>query len=305
MVTMRTQRVSFLVLLALVAGLAAGPTLARQPNGDPKDKEAIAKNAEAFIEAFGKGDATALAAFWVPDGDYTDLTGRHLKGRDAIEKAMRAFFAANKGLKVRIESASLHFMTPEVAVEDGTTSVIPPDGSPPSRARYTIVHVKKDGQWRLGSVRDAPYAPPSNYEHLRGLEWVVGNWSAENDKGDAQHLSVSWADNQNFLLATFAATVKGVTVGRATHWIGWDPREKRIRSWIFDAAGGFGESAWTRDGDKWTMKTTSVLQDGKTATATFHLARVDADTLTLQAKARTVDGTSVPDTPEFKLKRVK
>jgi hypothetical protein len=29
----------------------------------------------------------------------------------------------------------------------GTTSVIPPDGTPPSQARYTNVHEKKDGQW--------------------------------------------------------------------------------------------------------------------------------------------------------------
>jgi uncharacterized protein (TIGR02246 family) len=285
-------------------GVAAGPGLAQQVKGDPKDMAALAKNAEAFIEAFHMGDAKALAAMWTPEGDYTGVTGRHFQGREAIEKAFQAFFADNKGLKVRIESDSLRFVTPEVAIEDGTTFVISPDGSPPSRARYTIVHLKKDGKWFLSSVRDAPYTPAGNYEHLRGLEWAVGNWSAE-DKGAAEHLSLSWTDNQNFLVGTFAATVKGVEVGKATHWIGWDPQAKRIRSWIFDAAGGFGEGAWTRDGDKWAIKTKSVLQDGKNATATFLLGRVDADTLTLRARDRTVDGKAVPDTKEFKLKRVK
>lgn len=154
-------------------------------------------------------------------------------------------------------------------------------------------------------MRDAPFSPPSNYEHLRGLEWALGDWSAESDKGDAEHLSLSWTDNQNFLIGTFAATVKGVSVGRATHWIGWDPQAKRIRSWIFDAAGGFGEGGWSRDRDKWVIKTTSVHQDGKNATATFYLGRVDADTLTLQAKDRTVDGKPIPDTKEFKLKRAR
>jgi uncharacterized protein (TIGR02246 family) len=267
--------------------------------------DAIAKNAEAFTEAFHRGDARAVAGLWTPDGDYTTQTGRHLKGREAIEKALKVFFSENKGLKVRIESDSLRFVTPEVAVEDGTTFVLPPDGAPPSRARYTIVHVKKDGQWFLSSVRDAPFTPPSNREHLRGLEWAVGDWSADDGQGDAQHLSVSWTDNQNFLIGSFAATVKGVSVGRATHWIGWDPQAKRIRSWIFDAAGGFGEGSWTRDGDGWAIKTRSVRQDGKNATATFFLGRVDADTLTLQARDRTVDGKPVPDMKEFKLKRVK
>jgi uncharacterized protein (TIGR02246 family) len=301
---MRARRLLFLLLLALAAGVAAGPGVGQQSRGDATDKEAIAQSAEAFIEAFSKGDAKALAAFWTLDGDYTNQSGRHLKGREAIEKAFQSFFAENKGLTLRIEGHSLRFVTPEVAIEDGITYVIHPEGLPPSRARYTIVHAKKDGKWFLSSVRDAPFVPPSNHEHLQGLEWAIGEWSAENDKGDAEHLSLSWTDNQNFIVGTFAATVKGVSVGQATHWIGWDPQAKRVRSWIFDAAGGFGEGAWTRDGDSWVVKTKSVQQDGKDAAATFHLRRIDADTLRLQATDRTVDGKAVPDTKEFKLKRV-
>jgi uncharacterized protein (TIGR02246 family) len=302
---MKTRLVSFLLLLPLMAVFLTGHGRTQEQNGDARDKEAVAKNTEAFIEAFHKGDARALAAFWTPDGDYTTETGRRMKGREAIEKGLTAFFAKNKGLKVRIESESLRFVTPDVAVEDGTTFVIHPDGSPPSRARYTIVHVKKDGRWFLSSVRDAPFTPPSNSEHLGELEWIIGDWAAETEQGDAQHLSVSWTDTQNFMVASFAAVIKGVTVGRATHWIGWDPQAKHIRSWIFDAAGGFGDGAWTREGEEWSMKTKSVRQNGKNATATFVLRHVDADTLTVQAKERTEDGKSLPDAPVFKLKRVK
>jgi hypothetical protein len=28
----------------------------------------------------------------------------------------------------------------------------------------------------LESVREALYTPPGNYEHLRGLEWAIGEW---------------------------------------------------------------------------------------------------------------------------------
>jgi uncharacterized protein (TIGR02246 family) len=298
------RRFSFLLLLAFLAGIVAGPGSAQAPKGDPKDKEAIAGNAKAFVAAFAKGDAKTLASFWTSDGDYTDQAGHPVKGRKAIEKTFQRFFAENKGLKVRIESDSLRFVTADVAIEDGTTLVLHPDGTPPSRARYTIVHVKKGKFWYLSSVRDAPFTPPSNYEHLRGLEWAIGNWSAEGE-GEAEHLALSWTENQNFIIGTFAATVKGVSVGKATHWIGWDPLGKRIRSWIFDANGGFGEGAWTRDGSKVVIKTTSVLRDGTKATATIYLGRVDADTLSLQATERTVGGKPVPDTKEFKLKRVK
>lgn len=129
---MKKRLLWILGLSTLMICLSTRPALAEQPKGDPKDKEAIAKAAEAFIEAFHKGDAKALAAFWTPDGDYTDQTGRHLKGREAIEKAFRSFFAENKGLKVRIEGDSLRFVTPEVAIEEGTSFVLSPDGPRPA-----------------------------------------------------------------------------------------------------------------------------------------------------------------------------
>src|SRR5258708_16446439 len=110
-----------LALPALIFGTVAQRASADE--GNPKDKAAIAKKADEFVDAFHKGEAKALAAFWTPDGDYTDQTGRNLKGREAIAKAFQGFFAENKGLKLRIDSDSLRFVTQDVAIEDGTTSV--------------------------------------------------------------------------------------------------------------------------------------------------------------------------------------
>ena len=123
--------------------------------GSAQDKAAIAKNAEAFVAAFHKADAKALAAFWTPDGDYTTVTGRRLKGREEIEKAYRQFFADHKNLKVRIDSESLRFIAPDVAIEEGTSEVFSTDGGPPSRARFKNIHVKKQDQWFLSSVQDS------------------------------------------------------------------------------------------------------------------------------------------------------
>jgi uncharacterized protein (TIGR02246 family) len=302
---MRTGIVRCFGLPALAVGILWAPGFAGQEKGDAKEAAAIQKQAEAFIEAFHNGDAKALAAFWTADGEYTDQTGRRTQGRDAIEKLFASFFAENKGAKLRITGDSLRFLTPEVAVEDGTTEVFAPAGGPPSRARYSNVHVKKDGQWLLASVRDSAFTPPSNYEHLRGLQWAVGDWVGETPGGGVERLTVSWAEQQNFIHATFAATVKNVSVGSAHQWIGWDPIAKNIRSWIFDETGGFGEGSWSRDGKGWTIKTASVLQDGKKATATYVLTPVDADTIRLRATDRTVDGNKLPDTKEVSLKRAK
>jgi uncharacterized protein (TIGR02246 family) len=295
----------FLIPSVLVIPLTTSPGFAEEPKGDPKDMEAIAKAGEAFVEAFHNGDARAVAAFWTEDGDYTTLHGHRLKGRKAIEKAFTERFSEHKGLKLRIASETLRFVTPDVAIEDGVTEVFHPDGAPPSRARYTAVHVRKDGQWQLSSVRDAPYVPPSNHDQLVALEWTVGQWASDADKGNAERLLVSWGPNDNFLIATFSATVGDLAVGSATQWIGWDPLTKRIRSWIFDAAGGFGEGSWSRDGKKWTIKTALVHHDGKKATATYVVTLIDAETLTLQAKDRTLDGKDLPETKEVRLKRVK
>jgi len=131
---MRTRLLWFLGLPALALGMAAWPGQADQPKADAGEQAAIQKNGEAFVEAFHKGDAKAVAALWAADGEYTDETGHHLKGREAIEKAFQGFFSERKDLKVRIESLSLQFVTPDVAIEEGTSEVSHPDGGPPSRA---------------------------------------------------------------------------------------------------------------------------------------------------------------------------
>jgi uncharacterized protein (TIGR02246 family) len=302
---MKTRLLWFLALAVLMFGLKALPGAPEERRDNAEAQAAIQKVGEAFVEAFHKGDAKAVAAFWAPDGDYTDETGQELKGREAIEKAFANLFAENKGLKVHIESTALRFVTADTAVEDGTTEVYPPNGGPPSKARYTNFLVKKDGQWLLSSVREAPFIPPGNYRYLRGLEFALGDWTGEGPEGAVERLSVAWSQNQNFLAVTFSTTAKDIPVGAASQRIGWDPAAKRIRAWIFDESGGFGDGTWTRDGDKWVCKSTHVRQDGKKAAATYLLTPVDADTLTLQARDRTEDGKQIPDTRELKLKRVK
>ena len=94
------------------------------------EEAALLANAESYLDAFHKGDAKKIAALWTNDGDYTDQSGRYLKGRDAIEKAFSEFFSANKGVKLRIEIQAQHFVTPDVAIEDGFTEVLYGNGAP-------------------------------------------------------------------------------------------------------------------------------------------------------------------------------
>ena len=299
----RTSLIRSILPLALACALGSGSSPARAAASDPQEA-AITKTAEAFVEAFQKGDANAVAAFWTQDGDYVDLTGRVLNGRPAIENAFKDFFTENKGLKLRIEVNSVRFVTPDVAIEDGTTSVIPPGGTPPSQARYTNVHVKKDGQWLLQSVREAPYTPPGHYEHLRGLEWAIGEWVDEGDGPEVGHVTFEWSPESNFLISTQTVTVRDTLVARATEWIGWDPATSQVRSWSFEADGGIGEGVWSNEGDQWIIKTNAILPDGKKLAATNIVTRNGPDAITWQSKDRTLDGKALPDVQETKMKRV-
>src|SRR5262249_27462542 len=140
-------------------GYPACRARADQPKRNPEAEAGIQKTAEAFVTAFQKGDAAGVAAFWTPDGDYVDVAGRHLKGREAIEKAFQELFSEHNGLKRALRGLPLGSVPPDAAIEEATSEVFPPDGGPPSRSRYTNLLVKKGDRWYLSSVRESPFAP--------------------------------------------------------------------------------------------------------------------------------------------------
>ncbi len=282
--------------------LMAGALYAAEVN---PEQAAINKTAEAFVDAFHKGDAKTLAAFYTPDADYVDETGRVFQGREAIEKIYTDFFAENKGLKLRLNIDSRKFPSPGLAIEDGTSVVIAPDGSAPMQSRYTNVFVKVDGKWLLSSVREGKASGPSNFEFLRPLEWAIGEWLDVEPSGQMGHVSFVWAPGDNFIVSTRTEDFKNTSLLRTTQWIGWDAAAKQIRSWSFQADGGTDLSTWTRNGGAWNIKTDSVLANGSKVSSTSVITPVDKDTITWQMKDQKVNGKEIPDTQEVKMKRVK
>jgi uncharacterized protein (TIGR02246 family) len=297
-----------LAAVAAVGLILAAAKIAARPDGSKAGEDETpgkAQRGRAFIEAFNKGDAKAVAGFWTPEGQYVDEDGRTYKGRAAIEKLYRKVFAENKGAKLAITVTSARRVGADVVLEDGFTEVTPADGGPPDVTRFSAVLTRKDGEWYLESVHDAPAQPPTNAEHFEGLAWLIGEWTGASAKGESNRASYDWAENGNFIVSSFAVTLNDVPVVGGTQWIGWDAAEKRIRSWSFYSGGGFGEATWTTGGDKWTLKTTARLANGKKATATNILTRVDDDHATWQMTGLTIDGEMMPDQPPVKLKRVK
>jgi uncharacterized protein (TIGR02246 family) len=207
--------------LAVWHFVAAGEVPGQTASGQPNEKAPTGKGTRAlqFIAAFEKGDAKAVAGFWTEAGTYVDDTGREYKGRAAIQKMYEKFFADNKGLKLNIIVSSLRMIGSDVALEDGITEVTLPGSGLPSSAHFAAVLVKKDGEWYFESVRDSIPHPPSNVEHFDDIDWLIGDWTGEAEKGESAKADYHWAENKNFIVSSFATTVDGLPVVGGTQWI--------------------------------------------------------------------------------------
>ena len=72
---------------------------------------------------------------------------------------------------------------------------------------------------------------------------------------------------------------------------------------MFDSDGGFGEGVWSRRDNRWVVKFTQTLPDGRKASATNIYTRVDANSYTWQSIGRQLEGQFLPNVEEVKVVR--
>lgn len=275
--------------------------MADEPGQREKDDTAIRKAVAAYVEAFNKADAKGLAAMWSPDAVYTNpMSGIQVVGREAIEKQFAGIFEESKGIKLEATTKLIQFVSPSVAIETGSAKSIDPKGSV-AESEYTAVYVKRDDAWLLDRVSEEDIIqPPTSYEKLRDLEWLVGHWVDQDDVASVV-TDCQWSRNENFLIRSFAVQVADRIDMSGIQIIGWDPLKKQIRSWVFDSDGGFGQGTWIKKGDRWTIEQTGVLPDGRQSSAVNIMTRVDDNTMTLQSINRTLDGELLPNIDEVQV----
>jgi uncharacterized protein (TIGR02246 family) len=276
---------------------AIGAEAARQA----ADEAAIRKVGESYVAAFNQRDAKALAALWSPEAVYTNpVSGEQVVGREAIAKQFGAIFADAKKIKLEAKTDSVRFVSPNVAVEQGTAKVIRPDQAP-AESEYTAVYVKRDGQWLLDRVTEEDVVPvTSHYEQLKVLEWMIGRWVDQDDNATVV-TECNWTRNNNFITRSFTIQVRDRLDMAGMQIIGWDPSTKQIRSWVFDSDGGFGQATWTKKDQRWYIQQTGVLPDGRKSSAVNIITRLDDNTCTLQSVNRMADGELLPNVDEVKI----
>jgi len=260
---------------------------------DP-DVAAIRAAIDSYVSAYNRGDAPAVAAHWSETGVWTSPSGERFQGRAAIEKEMVALFAQNRQVRIEVLNPTVRIIAPDAAVEEGTVRVLLPQ-QPPDDSAYLAVHVKKNGQWKLDSVRETQLSPAAEGgAALQDLAWLVGQWGEQHSSASVE-ASVSWTRNEKFLNYSFKMTVPGQEPLEGTQVIGWDPAASTIRSWLFDSDGGFGEGVWSRQGTAWVVKFNQVLPDGRRAAATNIYTPLSANAFSWKSIGRTVEGESLPN----------
>ena len=261
------------------------------------DEAAIRKQSAAFVQAFEKGDAKALAALWTEEGEYIDDEATTYRGRAAIAAAYAQFFAKNPKVKLELNIDSIRFLSRDTAVEEGYAKAHA--GKADTSSRYSVLHVREKGKWLMALVREWP----NEGADLRDLDWLIGTWVA--DTGSTQvKTTYAWDEGKKFIRVRFSIKDKERTLG-GSQMIGKDPRTGKLRSWVFEGSGGIGEATWSQDGKRWIIEATGVQADGSEMTATNIMTVLDRDSFTWQSTDRTVDGESIGNLPPVKVRRVK
>lgn len=286
------------IALLLAGSFAAVSSAARGAEASD-EAAAIQQRVAAYVAAYNQHDAAALANLWAEDAVYRDRdTGEQVAGRDAIRDMFAAMFDADDASQLAVVIQSIRLVTPDVAIEDGVAEIATADGDVTSTA-YTAIHVKQDGAWYLSSVRetDMPAPLPKEPSELDQLAWLIGEWADEADDAttDSQW---RWTPGGHFLINRFGVRVDQRIEIEGTQVVGWDPAAGRIRSWVFDTEGGFGESLWRRVGNEWIVDTTFTLADGSQGSASNIYVPLDENTFAWRSVDRQIDGESQEDVEE-------
>jgi uncharacterized protein (TIGR02246 family) len=160
--TLRTRTLGISLILALAASAAAPRTAAAAS----KDEDAIKARVAELIDLFNKGDAKAMAAFWVEDGTLVNPVGIAGKGPAEIERIVSADLATIlKDTKMEMKVASFRPVGKDAAwveLEHTVTGARGPDGKalPPTTFHVPCLMLKKGKTWMMAEARPYAYLPP-------------------------------------------------------------------------------------------------------------------------------------------------
>lgn len=278
----------------------------RQPGQTGRlDHIAIQDSIAGYLNAINDRDAQRAATFWSASGEWINEDGSRVRGQNNIASALAKTFEQDpSGMQVTLRDLTIRMVTANVAVEDGVAVVSIP-GEQDSESHYSVVHVKQNGNWKIDSVRETltPTAPQRKSQ-LEKLSWLVGDWVDQLDGETEVRTSCAWTEGNKALRRSFQVANNDGVVLSGTQVIVWDARLGKIRSWVFDSDGGFGNGVWEQqDNGIWTVNAEYQLSDGGVASSTNVYSRISNDGHEFHSVDRMVDGAAVPDTDPVRVSK--
>ncbi len=169
-------------------------------------------------------------------------------------------------------------------------------------SKYTAVHVKVDGKWLLASVRDTVSESSSAAGVLADLDWLIGDWIAE-ENGVRTESKCRWIVNNKFVERSYTTTQVDGTVTNGLQIIGWNSQANHVQSWSFTPDGGHAVGVWSPTEGGWLAKISGTTGDQASTTAVNLLRRLDDNAYVWRSMDRTAGDTRLPDTDEVIMRR--
>jgi len=236
------------------------PAIADQ-KGRVEDETQIRETSRKYVDALNRGDVKAISSHWTKEGLFIDGSGQTFAAQEVAQQEFSNGSPVENRNHVTKKSSSIHWITANVALEQGSTTLISSQGGETISTDFMVIWVKRDGGWLLDYLRESSSQTISGSSKLDELSWMIGEWSSLGE-GPVAQLTVRWSEGRKYILQDFTVQRTGQINLSGSQRIAWDPDAEQIRSWVFRADGGFVEGRWSHEGEAWVVEAQGVLPDG-------------------------------------------
>lgn len=289
------------LFLALPCWLSLGLCTAFGQEAESKTENPTAdiENAIAmYADAFNSRELEKLANSWTENGVYISrIRSERVDGREAMTAQFKAIFESSEDIgKLTLLTDSIDFVSPRVAVESGRAMVAYEDET--TETSYETVFVKDGDKWLIDRVTEQETPISSlRYEKLKSLDWLIGQW-VDNGEGFTIEIDCDWTSNQTYISRKYSVTTSEGVSSSGLQLIGWDEKQQKIRSWLFDSDGGFVSGVWTQRDDEWKVQSVATLADGSTGSFVGVFRPTNDGNYTWQKINQIIDGELLPNLDE-------
>lgn len=299
---------ALLVMLAL--GLVF-PCAAAELAGAPQKSVNIGRDDSVRTVLIGLQDAIKAknlenaTQFFAENIHFIDQAGEEVRGRKELRDRFDRLFKSSLSTGIGIHPQAISFLADSVALVVGEVSRKREQADSPA-SRFSMVLVRIDKRWLITEMTETTMLSLQTESHLQELNWLIGEWQADNTKGSAQ-MTVEWTPNKKFITSKCTLKKNGETPQIDSQVIGWDPRNNSIISWHFDSNGGFGNGTWSNQPNEraWTVDVEGVGADGSNTTASNVFTLKTPDEFLWQSVRRSLDGAGIADTETITVHRIK